>query len=65
MNILRRHRKVLNIGGGGGGRGARFRILEGGGGGGKWPNLTLAAKLIEAPARPQSVPNSYISHTEN
>ena len=62
MNILRKRRKVLNIvGGGGGGGGARFRILEGG----QVAKIYADRKLIGAPARPQVVPNSYTSHTEN
>ena len=63
MNILRRRRNVLNIGVWGGG-GARFRILKGGGGG-QVAKLYAGRKLIGAPDRPQSVSNSYISHTEN
>ena len=62
MNILRRRRKVLNIGGGeGGGRGKVQNI----GGGGQRAKLYAGRKLIGAPARPQSVPKRYISHAEN
>ena len=50
MSILHRRRKVLNIGGCGGGEGARFRIL-GVGWGGEAMGATLFAgcKMIGAP----------------
>ena len=59
MNILRRPRKVLNMGGG-----ARGKV-QNIGGGVQVAKLYAGRKLIGAPARPQSVPNSYISHIEN
>ena len=48
-------------GGGGGARGKVQNI----GGGGQVAKLYAGRKLIGALARPQSVPNSYISHIEN
>ena len=48
---------------GGGGGGARFRIL-GGGGGGKVGQTFRWLETDRSP-RSQSVPNNYISHTEN
>ena len=56
--VSHRRNKVLNIRGGGGG---------GGGGAGKAQNIGRGANfsLADRSPRPQSVPNNYISHTEN